>query len=239
MPVRHLFDRILEVPAPVMRAWMIQEQDSPHPASTFAFLLDRDLPPQDVDGWARKHGLGDDDGATPEYLRLALATAARPQSVLIVLDRSQDGQDLICAVARGHVVATFFTPNQTCLLSLPLAVAGFSERLVEDLGRWRPGDEDPPLPGSPGLVLSGQKIPPERLPHANDDIRHAMFAGPPGNRWLVVPPPQPQGRIQLVRLADRDLELLVADLLHQKSIWGSFDDARTGWEASVSRMHGA
>lgn len=233
--MQQLFDRILEIPGAVMKAWMTQ-QPVLHPASCFAFLLDRDVGTVDAGAWASEQGLADAEGNPIAPVRLALHVVAQPESVLIALDRSATGQDLICCVAQDHAVASFFLPDTTCLLSLPIPVPELVARLVDDLGRWREDQEDPPLPGSPGLVLSGQRLPPRTPPKPDEGVRNAMFAGPPGRRWLIVPPHEPTGEIQLVRLADTDLELLVVDLLHRDQLWGPFDDARAGWERSVEAM---
>lgn len=216
-----------------MRALLDQRVDRVHPASTFAFLMEREPETADATEVLRDQGLVDPAGEVTPDLDLALAVCAWPRSVVMVLDRSAAGQDLICAVDDHCVVATFFTPAQTCLLSLPVTVDDFQRRLIDDIGRFAEDHEDPALPAT-GLVISGQGL--TSSSPDDEEVRNAMFVGPPGRRWLVVPPARPSDRLQLVRLHDLDLELLVADLMHRPSTWGSFAVARRGWENTAQEL---
>lgn len=234
--MRHLFDRIVELPAPVMSSLLERVPRPVHPASTFAFLADG--PPEGMVAGPPSAEQIPVDEDTLGDLTEALQLACRSRTALILLDRSPAGQDLICAIDQRYVVGTFFTHKQTCLLSLPLSLETFRQRLIQDIGRHSLDEEGRPDTNGPGLIVSGIRLGPGSGEPCAQEVRNAMFVGPAGRRWLVVPPPHPSRETRFVRLDDRDLELFVTDLLHERSTWGGFAEARAAWESVLEGLRG-
>lgn len=89
-PVRHLFDRIVELPAPVMSSLLERVPRPVHPASTFAFLADG--PPEGMVAGPPSAEQIPVDEDTLGDLTEALQLACRSRTALILLDRSPAGR---------------------------------------------------------------------------------------------------------------------------------------------------
>ena len=232
--MHHLFDRVIDLSEETVRGLVGDRFEDMHPASPFRFLADRT--PSDGNGSAPEAASLDD--ALAAGLTEAIEVIRRPTVGLFLLERSPEGRDLTCVSDGSSVVAAFYTPWRSFRVSLPVSVDEFARRLVDDIGLPAEDEPAPDLPGAPGLVVSGQRIPPDRAPAPGEEARNAMFAGPRGRRWLIVPSFEPSDDVKLVRIAAPDLELFVADLLHRTTRWGGFGDARPGWVETVETLDG-
>lgn len=146
----------------------------------------------------------------------ALDILRRPDHALVALAWGNGPQHRTPFVGRsGSFVLAFAAPTGECLISLPLEGDRMVDFLMRDVG-WA---ENPTL----GEVAI-EELPPERfdvfsLEIVNDtppqDARtmtRAAFAGPAGQRVMVVPLEEP-GRVEIVALEERDLRAMASLLV--------------------------
>ena len=224
--MRKFFDRTYEVPAPVA-AELLRRHGSVHPASPFGFLLD-DAPPRNLGAMEE----------AAENLAPSIDMVAAPDVAVTFIEHTRFLQGHgFTGVTRGdHIVMSFVTPRRTCLISVPQSLHDFITRLIEDVGPAPEGDGSPPHEGGDILMLSGQLLPPDRVPDGDGGARHALFVGESTNRWLVVPPPIPSEEGRFLRLDRDDLYLFLSGVFHRETTVGNFGHARSHWERSLDGL---